>query len=235
MRVAVIAVALVLVAVPWAWTQENEAEKLYRSMVDKLSKARTVKVAVELQGTPFGQTKTANPKFKQTIWLADGNKVRWLFEQPIGDKMEKDGLAVCDGKKLAFRSSAAKLTLDADDGLASKLRESLASHGCWNAIAALNFALDPEGKAYKPIIASNFKLVGKEKVGGKDHQVLRYVVRERGGDPALGGTYTVWIDAATLLPSKMLLETAGNFRVEEAFVEWQLDGKVDARLFELPK
>jgi hypothetical protein len=215
---------------------DAEARKLYQAMVDKITAAKSLKVVIEMQGTPFGQSKTADPKFKQTIWIDQGgNKVRWAFEQPVKDKVDKDGLAVCDGKDLIFHSSVAKLKRQAPAQFSRKLTETLARYGCWVAIAVLNDALDPDGKPFTGMIASNFRLGKKEKVDGKEAQALQYALRDKDGPLGEIAVCNVWIDAKTQLPVKLLLEGANNFRVQETFVEWQLDAKLDAKLFSAPK
>jgi outer membrane lipoprotein-sorting protein len=214
--------------------EEAEARKLYQATADKITAAKSLKVVIEMQGTPFGQTKSADPKFKQTIWIAEGNKVRWTFEQPVKDKVDKDGLAVCDGKELHFQSSAAKLKREAATTFARKLAETLAKHGCWVSIALLNDALDPEGKPFGGMVATNFRLGKKEKLDGKDVQSLQYALRDKDGPLGEIAVCTVWLDTKTQLPLKQLLEGANSFRVQETYVEWQLDPKLDAKLFSPP-
>jgi outer membrane lipoprotein-sorting protein len=237
MRLAILLFMAVVLAGVASADQDpsNDAQKLYQTMVDKITAAKSLKVVVDMQGTPFGAGKSFEPTFKQTIWIADGNKLRWAFEQPIKGKVDKDGLAVCDGKQLFFQSSAANLNRAAPAGFATKVVDVIAKHGCWVAIAQLNEALDPDGKPFTPLVASNFKLGAKDKVGDKQVQVLTYLVREKGGRPADGGSYTVWIDTKTSLPAKVMLDGANNFRVQETYVDWQLDPKLDARLFDAPK
>jgi outer membrane lipoprotein-sorting protein len=236
MRFSILLVVPLLLAASVEPAQEgNEATKLYQAMVDKITAAKSLKVVVEMQGTPFGANKTTEPRFKQTIWIAEGNKVRWAFEQPLKDKVDSNGLAVCDGKQLFFQSALANLKRDVDAGFSAQLVDSLAKHGCWVAIARLNEAVDPQGKAFTPLVASNFKLGAKEKLGDKQVQVLTYLVREKGGRPADGGSYSIWIDTKSQLPAKVVLDGANNFRVQETYVEWQLDPKLEAKLFDAPK
>jgi outer membrane lipoprotein-sorting protein len=231
----------VLVAAMLAWAagpaqvEDAEARKLYQAMADKISAAKSLKVVIEMQGTPFGQTKTADPKFKQTIWIAEGNKVRWTFEQPVKDKVDKDGLAVCDGKEIHYQSSVGKFKRKAAAAFARKLTETLAKHGCWVSIALLNDALDPEGKPFTGMVAMNFRLGKKEKLDGKDVQSVQYALRDKDGPLGEVAVCTVWVDSKTQLPVKMLMEGGNNFRVQETYGEWQLDPKLDAKLFNPPK
>jgi outer membrane lipoprotein-sorting protein len=231
-----VTICLVTVLALWAGqADETEPRKVYQAMVDKITAAKALKVSIEVQGTPFGQSKTADPKFKQTLWIDAGNKVRWAFEQPIKDKVDKDGLAVCDGKKLFFQSSAAKLNRDAADDFATRLTETFAKFGYWVSVAYLNDALDPEGKPFRGMVASTFRLGKKEKLDGREVQAIQYAVRDKGGPVSEVGVCTLWIDIKSQLPVKLLLEGPNSFRVQETYVDWQLDPKLDAKLFSAPK
>src|SRR5437667_4882511 len=80
MRFTMIGMFVLALAALSAQAQDNEAVKLHKAMVQKITAAKSLKVVIEMQGTPFGASKTEDPKFKQTIWVAEGNKVRWEFE-----------------------------------------------------------------------------------------------------------------------------------------------------------
>jgi outer membrane lipoprotein-sorting protein len=235
MPCGVLLVFLLVFLAPAVQVEDAEAKKLYQAMVDKITAAKTLKVVVEMQGTPFGETKTAAPKFKQTIWIAQGNKVRWTFEQPVKDKVDKEGLVVCDGKELSYRSSVATLKRAAAEQFSGKLTEALAKYGCWVGIAVLNDALDPDGKPYEGMVTSTFRMGKKEKLDGKEAQTFQYALRDKGGPVGEVAVCTVWLDPKTQLPLKMLLEGGNSFRVQETYVEWQLDPKLDAKLFSAPK
>lgn len=84
---------------------------------------------------------------------------------------------------------------------------------------------------------SGFKLGKKETVGGREAQAIEYVltVTSAGG---LKLSTTVWVDAQTHVPLKRLLTArldGQDLSVTETYADVVVDGKVDAKTFELPK
>jgi hypothetical protein len=82
---------------------------------------------------------------------------------------------------------------------------------------------------------SNFTLGKEEKVGERQTQRLDYQLAVKGQNPTF--SVTVWIDLKTGLPVKRLV-TGGEGEEKLAYCETYnltLDGKLDPKMFELPK
>jgi hypothetical protein len=79
---------------------------------------------------------------------------------------------------------------------------------------------------------SGFKLGNKEKIGECEAQRLDYVLGVKGKET----TYhvTVWIDVKTELPVKRLVSDGGLPWFTETY-EMKLDGKLDPKIFEIPR
>ena len=125
---------------------------------DQVLTAKTLKVVIDMQGTPFGADKTASPKFRQTLWLAEGDKVRWQFEQPKADKtgkVDKDGLALCDGKALIFHSGATKLKRDTEAGFGGKLKQVASGYHGRQLVGQL-LGFDPQLALERPVATSGY-------------------------------------------------------------------------------
>jgi hypothetical protein len=88
---------------------------------------------------------------------------------------------------------------------------------------------------------SDFKLMGKEKLGERNTQVIEYTVTEMKDAlaPARWRMRTS-LDAQTNLPVKLTMtlpkgELSDISAASDSFSGFILDAKVDAKLFELPK
>lgn len=95
----------------------------------------------------------------------------------------------------------------------------------------------PPFNADKTFPVSDFKLGRKEKVGGREAQVVTFQLAlrlmELGGRPV---QVKVWIDIKTNLPLKReLIVDGGALRFTDTYTDMKLDEKLDPRLFELPK
>jgi hypothetical protein len=103
--------------------------------------------------------------------------------------------------------------------------------------------VSPEGEKPKEadlnelLKVSGFKLRKKEKVDGKEAQVIEYMLTVA----SVGGVKinsTVWVDAKTHVPLKRLLTAKvgdQELKVTETYSKVVVDGKIDPKTFELPK
>jgi outer membrane lipoprotein-sorting protein len=83
---------------------------------------------------------------------------------------------------------------------------------------------------------SGLRLGKREKLDGKEAQAINYVLTVAGADGLKLNT-TVWVDATTHVPLKRLLTAKVDDRdlsVTETYANVVVDGKVDAKAFELP-
>jgi len=98
--------------------------------------------------------------------------------------------------------------------------------------------LQKEFDRNKSLIASDFKFGKKEKIGDVEAQAIEYVLTVDLGGKKSKVPVTVWLDPKTTLPLKrvkVVEEDGKKGTITEVFKEWKLDGKIDAKKFELPK
>src|SRR5439155_2205851 len=93
-----------------------------------------------------------------------------------------------------------------------------------------NLSLDPD-----QFTLSDFKLAGKETIGARTTQVIQYTAREKGNTPRLA--MKLWLDDKTHLPVKLAMTTsdADITATTDTYSEFTVDGKAEAKLFEVPK
>ena len=93
---------------------------------------------------------------------------------------------------------------------------------------------DPDGEETRMKVY-DFEAGAAEKVGERQAKVIHYRFGKGGNDDP---KVTVWIDAKTGLPLKRSLlihPESEKIRITEAYREFELDPKIDAKTFDLPK
>jgi outer membrane lipoprotein-sorting protein len=219
---------LALAAWPAA-AEENEAEKLFRDMEQKVRAAKTLRVRFDLSVTD-GLGKKG--KVKGALTLGEGDKYRAEGEgQLFGQAVQFT--EVCDGAHTSFRDPNApkKENEKAPKDVGAYLRGALPRCGFF--LGALNMGggdLTPD--AFE---LSDFKMAGEDKIGDRAAQAIRYTLKKK-GDPA-GLSVKLWLDAETHLPARLAVTGAtGDWKeLTESYGEFTLDPEVDAKSFELPK
>jgi uncharacterized protein (TIGR03067 family) len=219
--------------------QENEAEKLFRSMEQKIRTAKTLRLRFDLGISELNGKKWS---FKGTLVLGEGDKLWAEVEGNLSDEVGRLTV-VGDGADITYIGHTKWLKKDnietdtatkkSPKGLGAFFRGSLPHNGYY--VRLTEMGLPP--LQFK---LSDFKLAGKEKVGGRDTQVIQYKLKVK-IQPTAEDTdvfsMKVWLDAQTGLPAK--LTGTGNdgevAELTETYREFNIDGKVDAKLFELPK
>jgi outer membrane lipoprotein-sorting protein len=209
--------------------QENEAEKLFRAMEKKVRAANSLEAAIE------GDVKDA--KFKGKLLVGDGNRFRLETEADVDGNKHHHMLA-SDGK-VVYSKGVSSASWPARPENADRMRAFFARGG----LVACGDCLDPESgvadldKAFAP---ADFKLGAKEKIGGKDAQLIEctLTVAKKGGKSETV-KMAVWIDTQTQLPLKRRLDAKEGkemaVTVSETYTTFTLDAKIDAKAFELPK
>lgn len=224
-------VAVVLLAAGRAAAEDNEAEKLFRGMEEKVHAAKTLRVRFDLTVTGADGKKG---KLKGALTLGEGDKYRAEGEGAVfGEAVQF--VEVCDGATVVSRDRKAPKADKPEKppkDVGAYLRGALPRVGFF--LATLNQDR-PDGPTPDLFLASDFRLGDEENVGTHKTQIVYYTVKEKGADAGLA--VKVWIDSDTHLPARLkvgggqsdwtnLAETYGVFAVDD-----QLDGKS----FELPK
>jgi outer membrane lipoprotein-sorting protein len=217
-----------------AVAQENEAEKLFRALEKKVRAAKSLEVVFEGSGTG-GDIKA---KFKGKLLVGDGNRFRIETEAAVDGK-KNHSLLASDGK-LVYSKGVSSATWLAHAENTARVRAYFARGG----FSATGDCLDPESGVAdldKALAPADFKLGAKEKIGGKDAQVVECMltVAKKGGASETR-KMALWIDPKTQLPLQRRLEfKEGNPGVTVTLVEtyptFTLDAKIDAKAFALPK
>jgi outer membrane lipoprotein-sorting protein len=225
--------------------QVNEAEKLFRTMEEKLKAANAVQATfdVELKGHSKDAKGKASPLFakgKGSLLFTKENQARLkITVDEMGKKVTTE--AISDGKRMKFAKSPeviAKAEADPSPPLLHGLISTMVSGpGLW--LISDGDYLNAAAPGYFKFVVEGIRLVAfeagaPEKVGGRDAKVISYMVA--GLPEATYYHVTLWIDAHTLLPLKRVIVPVGgeSGRVTET-CDFTLNPKIAAGAFQLPK
>jgi outer membrane lipoprotein-sorting protein len=221
----------------------NDAAKLYRAMEEKIKAAKAVEVTFEFSAKVKGKEE----KLKGSLVFTKDNKARLTMGVPEDGKDRIE--MVSDGKQMKVAYPPQE-TLAKTEALRTPaaLHDLLASMVSGPGMLATYDMLNvpewfPDGGKYTgpgrwPFRVTDFEAAAPTKVGGRDAKVITYRVLDLPGPAGSGDiTFTLWIDAETLLPLKRLLVAdgaEGPVSVTEVCT-MRLDPKIDAGTFALPK
>jgi len=214
---------LALAALALLIPQESKAAKArFRSMEEKLLKAKTLKIAYAV--VPAAGQAT----YKGEIYLGEENRCRFVLEtnylkSTIRTLITSDGATV-------------EIVTDGIPGnpfkppptMGANLRTRLARAGAFAAHEAARFETSAKQDPAESLPVEGFKLGAKEKVGEREAQVLEFRI------PGRVDTFvTVWIDIETQLPLKSTAKL--NQGVTQITYETFLaDEVLDPNLFKAP-
>jgi outer membrane lipoprotein-sorting protein len=220
---------VLLLVVPGA--EPNEAEKLFREMEAKLTKAKTVECTYEAKIEAPETAPIKSGTAKGAVLLGEGNRFR--MEAPF----ESGKLTfVCDGKKMAIISDDNAQKNPVGEGGREELRVTVARGGGTVFFTGNSplFSIPFDGRSFEEKLrVSDFKLGQKEMVDKQEAQVIHYHLGKKGT-----AEVKVWIDTKTHLPLKRVVaEGEGDEKVTftETYTKLTIDGKIDPKQFELPK
>jgi outer membrane lipoprotein-sorting protein len=223
----------------------NDAAKLFRAMEEKIKTAKVVEVTFEFSA----KVKSKEEKLKGSLVFSKDNKARLTMRVPDPGEGEDRIEMVSDGKqmKVAYppKETLAKTeTLRTPAALHDLLASMVSGPSMHQTYDMLNVPeWFPDGGKYTgpgrwPFRVVDFEAAPTTKVGGRDARVITYRVLDLPGPGGSGDiTFTLWIDAETLLPLKHLLVAdgpEGPVSVTEV-CNVRLNPKIDAGIFVLPK
>jgi len=227
-----------------AAAQENEAEKLFRSMEQKVRSAKTLQFRFDGTITAITPAGPKKSNVKGTMILADGDKLRVEGEGNSPEEKSKmtvvsDGI---DMKSFVYVQAPGQpkremnSTEKSPKGVGQYYRSALPRHGLFVSFLNVDQRSDFAADSFE---LSDFKLAGKEKIGEQNTQVIQYTItaKEKGKDKAPTAlSMKVWLDAKTNLPVKMAVTggRSGITEFTETNSEFIIDAKVNVKLFELP-
>jgi outer membrane lipoprotein-sorting protein len=223
--------ALAALVVCPAGAEQNEAEKLFRAMEQKVRDAKTLRVRFDLS---IIDALDKEGKVKGALVLGEGDKYRVEGEGKLFGEAVKF-TEVGDGAD-TFYKDANDPKRDSKEktpkGVGPYLRGALPREGFF--LSTLKMT-QPGGLAPDAFHLSGFKDAGKEKVGERNTQAIEYTATPKGPKDSL--SMKMWLDAETHLPVKLAV-TGGESDVKsltETYSEFVLDPEVDAKSFEAPK
>jgi outer membrane lipoprotein-sorting protein len=227
-----LAVVVAVVLVPVVQAQEA-AQQLYEALAQKLATAKVHKFDFAIDG--FHDQSPI--EWKGTMILAAGNRLKITFTEQDGN-VQWHNTIVSDGKTLAkeVQFEGRQPTLQTST-VEKKLVDRVAGHlGPIGAYFGI-INLPRESRDAALLKLSGFKMTGKDKVGGRDAQIIAYQfpLWEKG----LPVRCKLWLHVQTNLPLKRVLEISDQgeavVRVVETYSEWELEPKLPEGTFTLPK
>jgi outer membrane lipoprotein-sorting protein len=181
--------------------------------------------------------------YKGRLAVAQGNKVRIEMKGEGGGKT-MDLLSVSDGTKTVTVND--KKTQPLRDTPKNMGKQVLIATARGGVFAPMFLAVERSAEGEKPgetnieeiLKVSGLKLGKKEKLDGKETQAIEYVLTATSVGSLEKINSTVWVDVKTHVPLKRLLTTKvgdKDFTITETYSKVVVDGKIDAKTFELPK
>jgi outer membrane lipoprotein-sorting protein len=214
---------------------QDAAQKLYESMEKKCSQAKAQKIdfAAEVTDRPGGQM-----TIKGSALLATGNRIKMTFEGTEGNRAMK-GTVVSDGKMMVmkgeFDGKPDSKTQPAPEQLYQTLNGWLIRAGLF---LAFESGLRQNPKDASELKLSGFKMLAKDKVGGRDANVIEFQMTPAEAKDSVG-TCKLWLDTQTNLPLKRTIEVTRNGksaeRITETYAQWEVDPIIADSVFMLPK
>jgi outer membrane lipoprotein-sorting protein len=204
----------------------NDAEQLFQRMEAKLHAAKTVNLSFDSK-VISESLPIKGSKLKGTVAIADGNKARVEMSGGKTGSAPIKGLLISDGTQMVQNDGKLR---PAPKVTASNLLTVVARSGFFITIMPLppEPFTNPDFDLKEGFSVSGFKLGNKEKIGARETQRVDYVLSVKGNEGQFPAA--VWIDLKTGLPVKR--ELTGMYTEN---YELTLDGKLDPKLFELPK
>ncbi|HVS35983.1 MAG TPA: hypothetical protein VMS17_10425 [Gemmataceae bacterium] len=220
---------LALTAWPAA-AEQNEAEKLFRGMEEKVRAAKTLQLRFDLSITDALGKKGS---VKGALILGDGDKYRSEGEGKLFGEAVK-GVDVSDGteRKAAGDPPPLDNAAASPKGVGAYFRAALPREGFFLSSLEMERRNDLPPDRFQ---LSDFRLADKEKIGERNTQAIQYTMRFKGaGDPL---SMKLWLDAESNLPVKLVvMEGKSDWKdLTETYSEFAIDAEVDAKSFELPK
>jgi len=216
---------------------DNEAERLFRHMEERLSKAKSLECVFEVKAA-VGQ----GSDFRGRLLVAEGNKLRMETEGKWRGAITKM-VVISDGAKLAAETGGTRK--DLSKKVPKSLHQEVVRVLTYVGVRMLGRGVivpeapegqETQGKRFaNRLTATGLKLGKKERLNGRDAQVIEYETKLEGEDDV--PTATLWLDTKTKLPLKRTLtdKQGGKLIYTETYLKLAVGGKIDEKEFKLPK
>jgi len=220
---------------------DDRAKQLFQQMEGRLAKAQTLECAFEITDEFAAR---GDPRSKLLLegylFLAEGNRARQEINERA-DGRPTFHMLVSDGMRWWWYDKGSPphlVNTKPYADLNADFLTALARTG----LSLPNLPLPPveaaDSKERFPV--SGFRLGPKEKIGEREAQRLEYQLFIKGQKEPNGEdapfSVTVWLDPQTSLPiQRVVVQDVLGMRITESYDKLILNGKVDAKRFELPK
>jgi outer membrane lipoprotein-sorting protein len=206
----------------------NEAEKLFRAMHEKIQGATAVRATVRIEAKAGGKGAMG----RASMLFTKDNQARFKVEIDTPD-MKEAAEMISDGRRVKFAKAPDTLAKAEADPVparfSGRLTRMLSSLGVLLAYEDVNGA----APTFEGFHLVSFEAGTREKVGGRDAQVISYTVV---GLPGSDWNVSLWVDAETGLPLKrVLVPIEGRLGQITETYEITLNPKITAGAFSLPK
>ncbi len=234
--IALVAMSLLLTAAT-ARAQENEAEKLYRAMAKKVQDAKSLRVISEGEAD-FGSGNLSI--FKGSAQLSKGNKVRIEFDfKPRAKDKDKGSnfLLICNGRQaITVETHAPPSKAGPADPTMRQILTSMFVRGSFMLSLFIGYPAPGAASfdAEKEFPAADFKFAGKERLWGREIQIIEYTF---GFGLPKKIKVKLWIDPKTSFPLKRELrpEDRRIGFLRETYTGFAVDVEFGAKVFELSR
>jgi len=214
------------VAVVCTVQAQDGAQTLFETMEKKLASAKGYQVDFETDS----ETTLAQGKAKGTLLLVPGNRMKFTVGYPGIDASLIT--FVSDGKSLAILKGLGAKPERTIEPVNDKYQDTLSGWGfrigLFMSMSHVNRGDDDD---YRKLKLSNFQTAGKEKVEGRQANVIEFTLTKG----TVGTKHKLWLDTQTGLPLQLVAENGGVFRVVEIYRNWQLNPQLPDETFDLPK
>lgn len=223
---------LAVVLVVPAASQEVDGERVFRAMEKRLENAKTCRFSYALSISIDGR----EDNLKGTIWLGENNRARIEANGTFMNK-NMEMLMVTDGFQTVARATgqSQQPARDTARGAGDLIRGTIARAGVF---AGLFYSVtDKKDPAPDDLFTlSDFKPARKEMLDNREVLVFEYKIAFYGAkDKAL---VTIMIDSLSQLPARRIVNLTDSGRkvqIIEIYRAFEIDGRLDEKLFELPK
>jgi hypothetical protein len=240
-RFPIVAAALLSAAASARAEPPGEAEALLREVDAKITAAKALRIEYEITGDAPGFPA------RGSVVLADRNRFRCevTFKPTLGT-----WLAVGDGKRtVGSADGSAPPSYPSGPAPAwhnETLRRWLGRGGtAMSALMMAEYLRTAGGGEPGPAVGpatSNARLLPDEEIGGVKARVVEYDLTWKGvgpeGQPPTSIKVRVWIDPKTKLPVRRAMDwgkDAFGLALTAVHTKFEIDPKLDDRLFELPR
>lgn len=223
---------------------DNDADKAFQEMSASITRAKSFACSFKSdEMMPYAHEYQGS--YKGTIAVAQGNKVR--FE--MGGRFEMAGQHDGGNVSLKWISNGTRMLIvesnekgpvarQAPKNLAKEMLIGMARGGIFVTLQTLEPAREGQrGTDLRELLQiSGLKLGKKDRVNGREAQIIEYVLSPPRNETKLHTT--LWVDTKSHMPLKRLLtdeDGKGAITVTETYSNVVVDGKVDPKSFELPK